>query len=178
MIVGPLVQIANAAPAKHTPFLVEDNQLAERVALVFVPFLLDVATLSGAIQESLVLKGTFSAFIAYRTVKGVIRQEELQVRFASLDGSRRSVDFDGHALTHGRGARGLEPPRSLDLYQAHAAGAYRHQLFMMAKGGDVNAGTGGCFIHGAAFSAPDLLAVYCQMNRPIWHKREPLSVVP
>jgi hypothetical protein len=44
----------------------------------------------------------------------------------------------------------------------------------MAKGGDVNASAGGCFINGAAFGALDLLPVYCQRNHPIWHKREPL----
>jgi hypothetical protein len=172
VVVGPLIQVSDAAPTEYAPLLIQHDQLAKRIAFVLVPFLLNVAALTWAVQESLILQGAFSAFVADGTVEGVIGEKELNVRFSCLDGSRRSMDLYHHALPDGGGAGSLEPLCSLDLYQAHPASTHRHQFLMVAEGRNVNAGGVRCLVYSGSVRAGDLTPIYGQTNLPVCgHKR-------
>ncbi len=119
-VVGPFFQVAHAAPAQHTAFLILDDQGAEGVGLAFVAFLLDVAALGGSPFEDEILKVTLTAFVTDRTVKGVIGEEEFQDGLAGLE-HLRAGGAHHHLWPYHSGAGRLQAAHLLDLHQADPA---------------------------------------------------------
>ena len=68
VIIGPLIQEADAAPAEYASLLVYHDQLAQRITFVLMTFILDIAALAWSVLEGLILEGAFPPLIAYRAI--------------------------------------------------------------------------------------------------------------
>ncbi len=159
-VVGDFTLKAGTASAQDTTFLIQHNQVTQRVALGGVMLAVIVkAADPRTMPVGKVLQRTLAALVAYGTVQGMAGQQELQYCFA-VGGYLLAIGDDDHALGHGHGARSLwlgEPTderlplvielglagsavhqRRADGHQTHAAHAHRLQLGVVAKDGDLN----------------------------------------
>ncbi len=55
MIIGPLIQEADTTPTQNAPLLIENDQLTQWIALVFMALFLDITALPWAVLHGLVL---------------------------------------------------------------------------------------------------------------------------
>ena len=84
----------------------------------------------------------------------MVGEQHFQREFAA--GDRLSAHgVDDHAFASGRGASGLQRPRSLDRDHAHAASANIAQVGMMTEGGDFDPGRASGVKDGCAVGGGD-----------------------
>ncbi len=130
----PLLKVANAAPAKHAPLLVQHNRVRNVVMFLREPLRLDQLADPRTEPHRLVLQRAFAAFVADRAIQRMIEQNEGKIRFLHrphLFGIRPH----NHAVAyrHRTGGHHRRTPRTVHLDQAHAAAAYRVQLGMRTE---------------------------------------------
>ncbi len=107
--------------------------------------LLDKPALAWPVGKGLILQRTLPAFIAYRTVQGVVHEEVLQHALLGLqDRLRRRPDL--LAVRHGHEAGRLErkAARAFHLHQAHPTYPHRFHTRVIAEPRDVDTGAFRC----------------------------------
>ncbi len=124
VVLGDLLREPHAAVAEDAPLAVDRNQRRQRDRLGEVALGLDEAAAARAPAVGDVLERALAALVADRAVERVVDEQELDHRVLRVLHAV-GLRVDDHAVLDGRRARSLELRHSLDLDQAHAAGADR-----------------------------------------------------
>ncbi len=140
-VLGDVLREARAAVAEDAALAVERDRGRERDRLVERPLRERHPARARAPAERQVLERALAALVADGAVERVVDEDELQRRVLALGrllrGLRRLHD---HPVLGGQRAPGLELRDSLDLDEAHAAGADgRPEPRLVAEDGDLDA---------------------------------------
>ena len=125
-VLGDVLREARAPVAEDAALAVERDERRDRDRLVERELRERHARVSGPVPEREVLQRALAALVADRAVERVVDEDELERRLLTLRrlrGGRARPDH--HPVRRGQRAAGLELRHTLDLDEAHAAGAHR-----------------------------------------------------